>query len=164
MISDDHELMSAGARFVDRMKHFVLPALTLTYAQLAIFARFSKSAVTEVIRQDFITVARAKGAGRARVMWRHAFRNALLPLITLLGLTISYLLSGSVIVERIFPVGRHRPAVLQRDPRARLPGRDGADGRDGGAHAVGERRCRRAHASRIRACGWGGRSERRVGG
>jgi len=76
--------------------------VTLTYAQLAIFARFSRAAVSEVIRQDFITAVRARGAGEGMVLWRHAFRNALLPLITLLGLTIPYLLSGSVIVEEIF--------------------------------------------------------------
>jgi peptide/nickel transport system permease protein len=119
MISDQHEYLSAGERFADRLKHLVLPTLTLTYAQLAIFARFSKSAVTEVIRQDFITAARAKGAGTIAVMWHHAFRNALLPLITLLGLTIPYLLSGSVIVERIFQwdgIGLlYYNAVLARD-------------------------------------------------
>jgi peptide/nickel transport system permease protein len=119
MVSDDYEYLSAGGRLADRMQHFVLPALTLTYAQLAIFARFSKSAVTEVIRQDFITAARAKGAGPIVVMWRHAFRNALLPLITLLGLMIPYLLSGSVIVERIFQwdgIGLlYYNAILARD-------------------------------------------------
>lgn len=119
MISDQHELLSAGGRALDRLKHVVLPVLTLTYAQLAIFARFSKAAVTEVIRQDFITAARAKGASGVAVMWRHAFRNALLPLITFLGLTIPYLLSGSVIVERIFQwdgIGLlYYNAVLARD-------------------------------------------------
>lgn len=119
MVSDGYEYMSAGERFVDRTRHFILPALTLTYAQLAIFARFSKSAVTEVIRQDFITAARAKGARPIAVMWRHAFRNALLPLITLLGLMIPYLLSGSVIVERIFQwdgIGLlYYNAILARD-------------------------------------------------
>lgn len=84
------------------LHHLVLPVITLTYGQLAIFARFSRSAVSEVIRQDFITAARAKGVGEGLLLWRHAFRNALLPLITLLGLTIPYLLSGSVIVEEIF--------------------------------------------------------------
>ena len=119
MSSDQHDALGMAARFADRAKHLVLPALTLTYAQLAIFARFSKSAVTEVIRQDFITAARAKGAGQARVMWRHAFRNALIPLITLLGLTIPYLLSGSVIVEKIFQwdgIGLlYYNAILARD-------------------------------------------------
>jgi peptide/nickel transport system permease protein len=119
MIDDQHEYFSAGGRLLDRVKHLVLPTLTLTYAQLAIFARFSKSAVSEVIRQDFITAARAKGASDVAVMWRHAFRNALIPLVTLLGLTIPYLLSGSVIVERIFQwdgIGLlYYDAVLARD-------------------------------------------------
>ena len=119
MTSDGYADMSLGAQFVDRVKHLVLPVLTLTYAQLAVFARFSKAALTEVIRQDFITAARAKGAGTARVMWRHALRNALIPLITLLGLMIPYLLSGSVIVEQIFQwdgIGLlYYNAILARD-------------------------------------------------
>lgn len=119
MTSDEYLQMSAGGQFLDRLLHLVLPVVTLTYAQLAIFARFSKSALTEVIRQDFITTARAKGAAPSAVLWRHAFRNALIPLITLLGLTIPYLISGSVIVESIFQwpgIGRlYYEAILQRD-------------------------------------------------
>ena len=119
MTSDAYLDMSFGGRVADRVKHLVLPVITLTYAQLAIFARFSKSALTEVIRQDFITAARAKGARPAAVLWSHAFRNALIPLITLLGLTIPYLLSGSVIVEQIFQwdgIGLlYYNAILARD-------------------------------------------------
>lgn len=110
---------SAAARLSDHLLHLVLPVVTLSYAQMAIFARFSKSAVTEVIRQDFITTAKAKGAGARAVLWRHAFRNALIPLITLLGLTIPYLISGSVIVEQIFQwdgIGRlYYDSILSRD-------------------------------------------------
>lgn len=119
-MSSDHyfELGTAG-RIADRLRHMILPVATLTYAQLAIFARFSKSSLTEVIGQDFITAARARGAGEAVVMWRHAFRNALIPMITLLGLTIPYLISGSVIVEQIFQwdgVGLlYFDAILTRD-------------------------------------------------
>ena len=119
MNSDDYRELTGGQRLADRLQYMVLPVLTLTYAQLAIFARFSKSALTEVIRQDFITAARAKGAGTVSVLWRHAFRNALIPLITLLGLTIPYLLSGSVIVEQIFQwdgIGLlYYNAILARD-------------------------------------------------
>jgi peptide/nickel transport system permease protein len=102
MTSDDYSELTLGGQLLDRLRHLVLPVVTLTYAQIAIFARFSKSAVVEVIRQDFITAARARGAGEASILFRHAFRNALMPLITLLGLTIPYLISGSVIVEQIF--------------------------------------------------------------
>lgn len=119
MSSDEYSDLTTLERLIDRLQHMVLPVVTLTYAQLAIFARFSKSALTEVIRQDFITAARARGAGEGRVMWRHAFRNALIPLITLLGLTIPYLISGSVIVEQIFQwdgVGLlYFDAILTRD-------------------------------------------------
>lgn len=100
--SDTYGDMTFGERFADRVSHLILPVITLAYGQLAIFARFSRSAVREVIRQDFVTTARAKGAGEAAVMWRHTFRNALLPLITLIGLTVPYLISSSVIVEDIF--------------------------------------------------------------
>jgi peptide/nickel transport system permease protein len=102
MTSDGYETFSLGERIVDRVKHLILPVITLSYAQIALFARFSKSALGEVIRQDFITTARAKGATESAIVWHHAFRNALIPLITLLGLTIPYLISGSVIVEYIF--------------------------------------------------------------
>lgn len=119
MTSDDYADLGAAAKLMDRMRHLVLPVLTLTYAQIAIFARFSKSALTEVIRQDFITAARARGAGTATVLFHHAFRNALIPLITLLGLSIPYLISGSVIVEQIFQwdgIGLlYYEAILARD-------------------------------------------------
>src|SRR5262245_44347110 len=119
MRSDDYFEMSRAGQIVDRARHLILPVITLTYAQLAIFARFSKSALTEVIRQDFITTARAKGVAPGTVLWRHAFRNALIPLITLLGLTIPYLISGSVIVEQIFQwdgIGHlFFEAILKRD-------------------------------------------------
>ena len=102
MTGSDHETLGLGGRLADRARHLALPVITLTYGQLAIFARFSRSAAYEVIRQDFITTARAKGVGEGAVLWHHAFRNALLPLITLLGLTVPYLISTSVIVEEIF--------------------------------------------------------------
>lgn len=100
--SDEFLEMSASQQLVDRARHLVLPVITLAYGQLAIFARFSKSALAEVIRQDFITTAKAKGVAPAGVIYRHALRNALIPMITLLGLTIPYLISGSVVVEQIF--------------------------------------------------------------
>ena len=119
MRADDYLLLSGPDRIADRLQHLVLPVITLAYGQLAIFARFSKSAVTEVIRQDYITAARAKGVAPGAVLWRHAFRNALIPLITLLGLTIPYLISGSVIVEQIFQwdgIGRlYVESILARD-------------------------------------------------
>lgn len=119
MTSNDYSEMTPGQQFADRARHIVLPVITMTYAQLAIYARFTKSAVTEVIRQDFIIAARAKGVRDTALLWRHAFRNALMPLITLLGITIPYLISGSVIVEQIFQwdgIGLlYYDAILSRD-------------------------------------------------
>lgn len=119
MSSDDYGELSGPQQFADRTRHLILPVITMAYAQLAIFARFSKSALTEVIRQDFITAARAKGAGPAAVMFRHALRNALIPIITLFGITIPQLISGSVIVEQIFQwdgIGLlYYEAILSRD-------------------------------------------------
>lgn len=119
MTSSSHELLTPFGRLADRGRHMILPVICLTYAQLAIFVRFSKSAVSEVIRQDFITAARARGAGESTLLWRHAFRNALIPLVTLLGLSVPYLISGSVIVEQMFQwdgIGRlYFEAILTRD-------------------------------------------------
>lgn len=119
MTSDEYLELGSAMKLLDRAKHLVLPVVTLAYAQLAIFARFSKSALTEVIAQDYITTARAKGASNASVLWQHALRNALIPLVTLLGLTIPYLISGSVIVEQIFEwdgIGRlYFESILSRD-------------------------------------------------
>jgi len=119
MTSDEYLDLSTWQKLLDHARHLILPVTTLTYAQIAIFARFSKSALTEVIRQDYITTARAKGAAPQNVLWRHAFRNALIPMITLLGLTIPYLLSGSIITEEIFQwdgIGRlYFTSILTRD-------------------------------------------------
>jgi len=119
MSSDNFRSMTAWQQFADRARHFVLPVLTLCYGQIAIFARFTKSSFTEVIRQDFITTARAKGAGTAAVLLVHAFRNAMIPLVTLLGLVVPSLISGSVIVETMFQwdgVGRlYFDAIYARD-------------------------------------------------
>lgn len=119
MSSDNAAALPGPRRLADHLMHLVLPVVTLAYAQTAIFARFTKSALTEVIRQDFITTARAKGAGEAIVLWRHALRNALIPLVTLLGLVIPSLISGSVIVETIFQwdgIGRlYFDSILARD-------------------------------------------------
>ncbi len=84
------------------LRSLVLPVMTLVISQLAIYARFTRAAYSEVLEQEYMNTARAKGLSALQVTWRHGFRNALLPLITLFGLTVPYLLSGSVIVEQIF--------------------------------------------------------------
>ncbi len=119
MHSSGADEMSMVGRFVDHSRHLVLPVTTLAYAQFAIFTRFTRSSVLDVVGKDFITAARARGSGESTIVWRHALRSALIPLITVVGLMIPFLLSGSVIIERMFQwdgVGRlYFEAILARD-------------------------------------------------
>lgn len=84
------------------MAHLVLPAVTLGMSTAAIIARMSRSSMLEVLRSDYIRTARAKGLGEAAVVNRHAFRNALIPVITVVGLQMGTLLSGAVLTETVF--------------------------------------------------------------
>jgi peptide/nickel transport system permease protein len=102
MTSDDYESLSAAGQAWDIFKHAVLPITCFTYASLAYYSRFIKANMEDAIRQDYIRTARAKGAGPVRVIFHHAFRNTLIPLVTLIGLTLPSLLSGAVILEQIF--------------------------------------------------------------
>lgn len=103
----------------DRLAHLALPVTCLTYGTLAFVARLVRSGVAEARSSDYVLAARARGASRRRAIWRHAFPNALLPVITLAGLLLPALLSGSVIVERIFAwpgLGRlYFDSILARD-------------------------------------------------
>ncbi len=90
------------AGFWDAVKHILLPAVTLGTSFAAIITRISRSSVLEVIRQDYITTARAKGLSERKVIWKHTLRNALITIITILGLQLGALLSGSVITETVF--------------------------------------------------------------
>jgi peptide/nickel transport system permease protein len=107
------------AGLADRLAHLALPVTCLTYGSLAFVARLVRSGVAEARSQDFVTAALARGLSRRQALWRHAFRNALLPVVTLLGLLLPGLLSGSVIVERIFAwpgLGRlYFDSILSRD-------------------------------------------------
>jgi peptide/nickel transport system permease protein len=107
------------AGIADRLAHVALPATCLAYGTLAFVARLLRSGVAELRDADFVLAAQARGASRRRALWTHAFPNALLPLITLFGLLLPALLSGSVIVERIFAwpgLGRlFFDSILSRD-------------------------------------------------
>jgi peptide/nickel transport system permease protein len=102
MTSVDHEFMSFGEQMVDRLRHLILPVLTLSLVMAAGIARYTRGQMLEVIRQDYIRTARAKGLPERQVVIKHALRNSLLPVITLLGLYLPLLFSGSVFVEVIF--------------------------------------------------------------
>jgi peptide/nickel transport system permease protein len=114
---------AAQASFIpwllDRAWHLVLPVVTLTYGGFAFLARYTRANMLEVINQQYIMTARAKGLSERKVVYVHAFRNSLIPLITLMATLLPGLLGGSVIVEKIFSVpGMGKlafEAILNRD-------------------------------------------------
>ncbi len=99
-----YEHMNTWQKIMDWARHLVLPVFVSAIGGLAGFSRYTRSSMLEVLRQDFITTARAKGLPERTVIYRHALRNALLPLITILGLSVPGLIGGSVIFESIFAI------------------------------------------------------------
>jgi peptide/nickel transport system permease protein len=87
---------------IDSLQHLILPATVLGLAQAAPLIRYTRSSMLETIQQDFVRVARAKGLSETRVITRHALRNALIPLVTVVALTLPQLLGGTVIIEQVF--------------------------------------------------------------
>ncbi len=102
-----------------RLRHAILPTLTLGLIQMASFMRFTRSSLLEVLRQDYVRTARAKGVAGVRVIWRHALRNALIPVVTVVGLSLPVLVGGAVLTETVFAwpgIGRLAVgAVFERD-------------------------------------------------
>jgi peptide/nickel transport system permease protein len=86
----------------DALKALVLPAVALAAVQAAILARITRSAVLDVLREDFVRTARAKGLSRRQVLWGHVLRNAFVPVLTVMGLQFANLLTGTVVIERVF--------------------------------------------------------------
>jgi peptide/nickel transport system permease protein len=99
---DEWEALSPAGKVLDVLHHMILPVACLTYGSLAYYVRFIRANLQDALRQDYIRTARAKGLGEMAVVTRHAFRNSLIPLATLLGLTLPALLGGSIIIEQIF--------------------------------------------------------------
>lgn len=100
--STDYDQLSILGKASDRLHHLVLPVTCFTYGSLAYFSRFVKANMEEVVRQDYIRTARAKGVGPFKVIVHHAFRNTLIPMTTMIGLTLPGLVSGAIILEQIF--------------------------------------------------------------
>jgi peptide/nickel transport system permease protein len=97
-----YEYLSPAGKVADRLWHLALPATTLVLLIAAIIARYQRAAVLDVATQDFVRTARAKGLPERAVLWRHILRNALLPVITLLGLALPMLVGGAVFIEQVF--------------------------------------------------------------
>lgn len=102
--SIDVSEMNTFERIIDWVKHLILPVGITAFGGLASLSRYSRSSMLEVIRQDYIRTAYAKGLTDHNVVYKHALRNALLPIVTILGLSIPGLIGGSVIFEQIFSI------------------------------------------------------------
>jgi peptide/nickel transport system permease protein len=100
----NYEYLPPGAALWDLIMHLILPVLISAFGGLAGLSRYMRANMLEVVRQDYIRTARAKGLPERVVIYRHALRNALLPVITLLGLSVPGLIGGSVIFETIFAI------------------------------------------------------------
>jgi peptide/nickel transport system permease protein len=95
-------IASAGAGFLEFVSYMVLPVLTIATLSIGSYTRYTRSSMLETLRQDYIRTARAKGASKPRVVWKHALRNALIPVVTILALDFGYLFSGALVTETIF--------------------------------------------------------------
>ena len=98
----DYDLLSVGERVLDRLWHLVLPIFVLGVASAAGTARYMRNRLLEVLSEEYIVAARARGLKERAVILRHAVRNALIPIVTLFGLSLPFLLGGAVLIERVF--------------------------------------------------------------
>ena len=102
MISIGHDQMSTWEKFKDVAWHLVLPTIALGFGSFAVLMRYMRGSLLDVLNEDYVTFARAKGLPERMVIYKHALRNAINPMITFLGYSISGLLGGAVIIENIF--------------------------------------------------------------
>jgi len=91
-----------GGSLWEGLKALLLPAVALAMVQAAILARVTRSAVLEVLREDYVRTARAKGLSRRQALWRHVLRNAMIPVLTVMGLQFANLITGTIVVENVF--------------------------------------------------------------
>jgi peptide/nickel transport system permease protein len=119
LVDKDHDSLSAAGKVWDVVLHCILPVLTLTYGSLAYLSRQMRAGMLDVIGQDYIRTARAKGLAERAVVYKHALRNSMIPVLTLLASILPVLIGGSVIVERVFDIpgmGSYAfEGLLQRD-------------------------------------------------
>jgi peptide/nickel transport system permease protein len=100
----NYDNLTGSAQVMDKLRHLILPIFVSAFGGIAAISRYMRSSMLETIRTDYITTARAKGLSESTVVYKHALRNALLPIITILGLSIPGLIGGSVIFEQIFGI------------------------------------------------------------
>ena len=118
-----------GVALSDRLHHLVLPAIVLGVVNSALILRFTRASMLDVLGEDYIRTARAKGLSEASVILHHALRNALIPVITILGLTFALLIGGAIVTETVFGLPGSATCRL-RCPAPRLSGDPGCTARD----------------------------------
>jgi dipeptide transport system permease protein len=121
----DSLLAADKGAFRSALSHLVLPAIVLGTIPLAVIARMTRSSMLEVLREDYVRTARAKGAGRFRVVAIHALRNALIPVVTTIGLQVGTLLAGAILTETIFSwpgIGKWLVEAIHRRDYAAVQG------------------------------------------
>lgn len=101
-VGRDYATLSAAGKFFDKVKHLVLPVLTLTIISIGGLMRYTRTNMLEVLNADYIRTARAKGLSEHKVIYKHAFRNTLIPLVTIIGGSLPGLFSGALITETLF--------------------------------------------------------------
>jgi peptide/nickel transport system permease protein len=102
MTSDHYAELSGAGKLADLLRHMILPLFCYSYGSLAYDTRFIKANMEEAIRQDYVRTARAKGLDDRTILYKHAFRNTLIPFVTLIGLTLPSLIGGAILLEQIF--------------------------------------------------------------
>lgn len=95
---------SRGDDFLSTIKFTLLPTIALSFSSIATYARYMKTSVLDVINQDYIITAQAKGVSKVAIAWKHIIRNAILPIVTILGPQIAAVITGSFVIERIFAI------------------------------------------------------------
>ena len=119
IVSDHYSSLSFFEQMLDRASHLVLPIFASVYGGLAYISRFVKNGMLEQLQEDYVTLAKAKGVKYNVILWKHAFRNSMIPIVTILATTLPALIGGSVIIESIFSLPGigllYYEAILARD-------------------------------------------------
>ena len=102
LVGRDYAQLDSMGQFLDKANHLVLPIVTLVIVSIGGYMRYTRTNMLEVLNADYIRTARAKGLPERSVIWKHALRNAVLPVVTMAGLQMGYLLSGAIMVETVF--------------------------------------------------------------
>ncbi len=102
MNSADYDTLSFGSKIGDTLQHLALPAISIAVISVAVYSRFQRASMLEVLHSDYLRTAKAKGLPRRRVILKHALRNALIPIVTLISLDIAAIIGGAIITETIF--------------------------------------------------------------